>query len=282
MEAAERVLLWAAEHGASCAFVEARLSPTCFGVGLFARARIAAGTTVLVLPRELVVNRAQCYRSLPALKRLSPAEFSFLTLVLVAEILQGKASRFHPYVQSLPARIPNSLSFTPSQMQLLQGIHAPRASEPDPMEPDEEEEDQKQRSFLHQAQLVKRRVAASRAYLLSLSQECKDLELSLTDAAPVDWALATVVDRGFSINGTLMLLPVIDICNHSSSGCKVQFSAEGDAVVRASKTFEIGEEIFVNYGLKNDAQLFASHGFTLVGPPPFNPYEEEDASAKTT
>lgn len=60
----------------------------------------------------------------------------------------------------------------------------------------------------------------------------------------------------------MALQPVADLFNHADEGCAVAFDAESFSI-RANRTYEAGEEVFICYGRHSNDFLLAEYGFVL-------------------
>jgi hypothetical protein len=60
----------------------------------------------------------------------------------------------------------------------------------------------------------------------------------------------------------MALQPVADLFNHADEGCSVAFDAES-FTIKANRTYEAGEEVFICYGRHSNDFLLAEYGFVL-------------------
>lgn len=84
------------------------------------------------------------------------------------------------------------------------------------------------------------------------------------------WAMSIVVSRSVYVDGSLRLIPIVDMANHDDLGVEeVQggtmgpFGTTKGALIRAGSTrsYEKGNEVFVSYGPKSAAEYLLEHGF---------------------
>jgi [ribulose-bisphosphate carboxylase]-lysine N-methyltransferase len=81
------------------------------------------------------------------------------------------------------------------------------------------------------------------------------------------WAMALAQSRSVFVDGSLRLLPIVDMCNHDDEGKEVTGASMGTfgttkgAQLIASKNYASGEEVFCSYGPKSAADYLLEHGF---------------------
>lgn len=84
------------------------------------------------------------------------------------------------------------------------------------------------------------------------------------------WAMSIAVSRSVYVDGSLRLIPIIDMANHDDLGVEeVQggtmgpFGTTKGALIRSGSTrsYEKGKEVFVSYGPKSAAEYLLEHGF---------------------
>jgi [ribulose-bisphosphate carboxylase]/[fructose-bisphosphate aldolase]-lysine N-methyltransferase len=81
------------------------------------------------------------------------------------------------------------------------------------------------------------------------------------------WAMALSRSRTFFLNGALRLIPFLDMCNHGDDGEEIRdgfmgtFGTTKGAVLVASKSYKIGDEVICSYGPKSAADYLLEHGF---------------------
>lgn len=82
--------------------------------------------------------------------------------------------------------------------------------------------------------------------------------------------------RKLSKEDHMVLQPVADLFNHSSTGCAAAFNAEGFTIT-TSVVYKEGEEIFLRYGAHSNDFLLVEYGFTI--PSPENQFDETSLDA---
>jgi [ribulose-bisphosphate carboxylase]/[fructose-bisphosphate aldolase]-lysine N-methyltransferase len=81
------------------------------------------------------------------------------------------------------------------------------------------------------------------------------------------WAMALSRSRTFFLNGALRLIPFLDMCNHGDDGEEIRdgfmgtFGTTKGAVLVASKSYKVGDEVICSYGPKSAADYLLEHGF---------------------
>jgi [ribulose-bisphosphate carboxylase]/[fructose-bisphosphate aldolase]-lysine N-methyltransferase len=81
------------------------------------------------------------------------------------------------------------------------------------------------------------------------------------------WAIALSRSRSFFLDGTLRLIPFLDMCNHSDDGIEVgvgymgTFNTIKGAEIVTSKSCNVGDEVLCSYGPKSAADYLLEYGF---------------------
>lgn len=84
------------------------------------------------------------------------------------------------------------------------------------------------------------------------------------------WAAAIASSRSNFVDGSLRIIPFVDMANHADLGTEEvcggtmgAFGTTKGAEIRtaSTKTYEVGDEVFVNYGPKSAAEYLLEHGF---------------------
>jgi [ribulose-bisphosphate carboxylase]/[fructose-bisphosphate aldolase]-lysine N-methyltransferase len=81
------------------------------------------------------------------------------------------------------------------------------------------------------------------------------------------WAMALSLSRSFFLDGTLRLIPFLDMCNHSDDceeardGNMGTFGTTKGVQLVATKNYKQGDEVFCSYGPKSAADYLLEHGF---------------------
>jgi [ribulose-bisphosphate carboxylase]-lysine N-methyltransferase len=81
------------------------------------------------------------------------------------------------------------------------------------------------------------------------------------------WAMALALSRTSFVDGSLRLIPVMDMCNHADECNEVQvgfmgaFGTTKGVQLLATKPYKAGEQVFCSYGPKSAADYLMEHGF---------------------
>jgi len=82
------------------------------------------------------------------------------------------------------------------------------------------------------------------------------------------WAVAIASSRSNFVDGSLRILPFMDLANHRDLGTEEvaggtmgTFGTTRGAEIRTGQKYAAGEEVFVNYGPKSAAEYLLEHGF---------------------
>lgn len=92
-------------------------------------------------------------------------------------------------------------------------------------------------------------------------------EFPCFNAEGFKWAMALAQSRCVFVDGSLRLIPLMDMCNHNDEGGEVTggtmgtFGTTKGAQLVATKAYAIGEEIICSYGPKSAADYLLENGF---------------------
>ncbi|KAG7370777.1 SET methyltransferase domain containing protein [Nitzschia inconspicua] len=81
------------------------------------------------------------------------------------------------------------------------------------------------------------------------------------------WAMAIVQSRSIFVDGSLRLVPLMDMCNHDDTAKEIQggtmgaFGTTKGCELTATRPYKAGEEVFCSYGPKSAADYLLEHGF---------------------
>ncbi|XP_072164182.1 actin-histidine N-methyltransferase-like [Diadema setosum] len=241
---------WLESNGVSIKCVE--ITRYEEGYGLQATQDIKMDEEVMCIPRKMMLTDQNSEDSLLGelmktdrlLKGMANVR---LAIFLIKEKLKPN-SFFHPYLNILPATYSLPLYFNLAELQMLQG--SPVYSE-----------------TLKQHKSIARQYA----YLYKLFSVPEYSKLHLREAFTYDmyrWAVATVMSRQNQIPSqdgmvpSLALIPLWDMCNHANGEMKTDFDQERDACVNmAMADFKAGEQIYICYGRRSNADLLLYSGF---------------------
>lgn len=178
-----------------------------------------------------------------------------LALRLVYEASLGSSSRFAAYVAALPATFDTPLAWAPGSLAMLAGPSLRRACG------------------------SKRAAARTFCELSRAAFERPKLAAALPDFCDWDdwaWAMGAVITRQNSVpielgetscRTRLGLVPLWDVCNHALDAPSTEFrqadDGEGFIELRANADMQTGDQVFMNYGNRSDADLVLHSGFCL-------------------
>ncbi|KAH7319642.1 hypothetical protein B0I35DRAFT_477973 [Stachybotrys elegans] len=278
MDRIETLVSWAVEHGA-------RLHPAVeiyqdADTGLSFRVKPSASSpigpyeTIVSLPGSLALSYLDAEAALPAallsvgVAALPPHVLG--RLVLVAEFLRGRGSRWWPYIQALPQpsqpsawRLP---PFWPAEdAELLDGTNVEVGLKRIRAEVDAELAEARRLLAQHapDADLARDLSPALYrwAYCIFSSRSFRP-SLVLSEAQ-----LARRLPDGVAPDDFSVLLPLFDVGNHSMATpvrWAVQGDVEGKAVaLQVGREHRPGEQVFNNYSMKSNAELLLGYGFMV-------------------
>lgn len=270
--AVERLLEWAKNQGALLPLLRAQ------GRALLLTAGASAGEALIQLPQRLLLtSRAPCgaVDSLPsaleALHREGATDWTLLVLRLCVERALGAASFWAAYIEALPSAYTDPLWWSDAQLAGLRNL---------PLAP----------AVAAQAEALaelRQRWAPRLLALLSASPSgCGDaVAAALRDegggcGSSLLWARSSVATRAFTLSppgceeghdgaaAVAALLPVADLLDHDAeSGCGWAFPRSGGPgsllAVSSPLPLPAGAEPSMSYGVRSNAQLLLTFGFSL-------------------
>jgi hypothetical protein len=218
------------------------------GRGLQGKRSIPKGTQVLKIPSAVVVTTSKASADLGGAARCEGLnEWSIIATWLAAERLKGDASRYAPYVETLPTKCGSVLEWPPNEVIQLLG-KSPTG-----------------REALGRIQSVQKVTPEliSRFPELNLEKET------------IVWAFSMLFSRLVRLDemgGELALCPWADMLNHQSgSPAHISYDKEADSVViTTEKEYLAGDQVFTSYGERSSSELLLSYGFV---PPAEHPNE---------
>uniref|UniRef100_A0A1B6DPA2 protein-histidine N-methyltransferase n=1 Tax=Clastoptera arizonana TaxID=38151 RepID=A0A1B6DPA2_9HEMI len=253
-ENAERELLaWLESNGVEIDGVEiAQFSG--YGYGLKAKRDLAEGEKIITIPRKVTFCQETFTNSLldklaeiDTMVRLMPNVYISL-LLLIERFRTDKPSFFTPYINMLPNSYTTILYFSPEELQELKGSPT-----------------------LESALKQCRNIARQYAYFYNIFQnKCDPASEILRDVFTYDqyrWAVSTVMTRqnfiptyDCSINNAL--IPMWDLANHSNGKISTNYNLNTDSSeCFAWRDFVAGEQVFIFYGARSNADLLVHNGF---------------------
>ncbi|EPS70598.1 hypothetical protein M569_04159, partial [Genlisea aurea] len=238
------------------------------GLGLVALDDIAKGTELIALPPHIPL-RFECGARdddslLVDLARHIPEELWQMKLGL--KLLQERArtgSFWWPYISNLPETFSVPIFFSGEDIKELQ--YAPLVHQVN-----------KRCRFLHELEKV------IKCKFENVEREAHPFGGQKVDASSLGWAMSAVSSRAFRLHGIKqrngsctnipMLLPLIDMCNHSfTPNAEIVQETEGSMLVKVIAESEIkrGDPLELNYGRLNNDLFLLDYGFIV----PSNPYD---------
>ncbi|XP_002964620.2 histone-lysine N-methyltransferase setd3 [Selaginella moellendorffii] len=247
-------------------------SGSSHGMGLVATQDLPQGSTIITLPRRVPMpmpdpeNAAVLAPSEGVICEIAnrvPEELwaMRLGLKLLYERAQ-KGSYWWPYISMLPHSFTLPIFFSGVDIESID--YAPVTHQV-----------KKRCRFLLQ-------FSAELAKLESLPEEVHPFAGQSVDSGALGWAMAAVSSRAFRIHGvtnklcSAMMLPLIDMCNHSfqpNAHIEEDLSRDAQDVsflkVVTKRNLEKGSAITLNYGPLSNDLLLLDYGFVI----PDNPHD---------
>ncbi|CAN1297193.1 Actin-histidine N-methyltransferase [Linum perenne] len=241
------------------------------GLGLVASQPIAKGSQLIALPDHIPLKDAAgddvAASVLANLARPVPEELWAMKLGLKLLQERAKAGSFWwPYIGNLPEAYTLPIFFPGEDIKNLQ--YAPLLHQVN----------KRCRFLLEFEQLVKRTLETLRPSDHPFSGQS-------IDASSLGWAMSAVSSRAFRLHGEKlpggghevvpMMLPLIDMCNHSfnPNARIVQEQGSGDQsmliTVVADTAIEEDDPLLINYGSLSNDLFLLDYGFVV----PSNPYD---------
>jgi len=93
------------------------------------------------------------------------------------------------------------------------------------------------------------------------------VELPCFNLEGFKWAMALTKSRAFFVDGSLRLLPFMDMCNHDDDARELKggfmgtFGTTKGAEVLASRRYKAGQEVFLSHGPKSTVDYLLENGF---------------------
>nr|CAD7427011.1 unnamed protein product [Timema monikensis] len=226
-----------------------------YDYGLQAEKDFEEGELMIAVPRKLMMSADNAKDSvLGPLMRKDPMLQHMpnvaLSLLLLAEKFNPD-SFWRPYIKVLPTLYTTVLYFTTSELQELKGSPT--------LEP-----------TLKQCRNIARQYAYFSKLFQNTTDPASDLLRDVFTYEQYCWAVSTVMTRqNFvpSADGTGMvhaLIPLWDMCNHTNGQLTTTFSPELDrSECTACRSYSAGDQIFIFYGSRSNADLFVHNGFVF-------------------
>lgn len=240
---------WVNGTGMDTSDIAIEVAPVDLGLGelgLVAKSDLEAGDILAWAPTRLLFTKDKAVALWgPAVEEM-PERLAVLLLLIHERFVHGDSSAWKTYFTALPNFMDDvsgpSFLWTPEEQELLLGSDAYGAS------------------------------IAMRDYILN---EFEEMRSGLFEQRPQDfpaeafsrsnflWAAAVVSSRAYGddVEGSnLALVPLVDFLNHKANTLQLTRFSNG-IVAYAHQKYAAGEQVFVNYGGKNNAQLLSQYGF---------------------
>lgn len=170
-------------------------------------------------------------------------------LLMVHRFVHGETSFFHPYLENLPQQV--VLPFY-HDIELLADLKCSVA--------------------YRQVLDLKRNIEKQYWYLskLFMDMEWSVLSQKHFTFENYQWAMAIVLSRKNTLpDGSMALVPYWDLCNHKFGHMNTEYTSDDELVCRTMERVLPGESVYMDYGPRSNAQLFAYSGFVLD----YNPHD---------
>ncbi|XP_059484830.1 actin-histidine N-methyltransferase [Neocloeon triangulifer] len=224
-----------------------------FELGLKAEKDFEEGDLLMAIPRKIMLTLENARISeLGALLCKDPMLQHMpnvaLSLLLLLEKFKPD-SHWAPYIDLLPSEYTTVLYFSPSELADLKGSPAQEAA-------------------LKQCRNIARQYAYFSKLFQTVSGPACDLLREVFTYEQYRWAVSTVMTRqnfvvssdGKSIVNAL--IPLWDLCNHEQGRLSTDFVPEKDrSECLAWRSFPKGEQIFIFYGARPNAEFLVHNGF---------------------
>eukprot|EP00438_Fugacium_kawagutii_P017189 Skav232721 [mRNA] locus=scaffold4985:73927:75258:+ [translate_table: standard] len=215
-------------------------------LGLVTNAPLLAGDILAWAPTSLLLNKGKAVDLWGSLVEDLSDRLALILLLVRERFLQGDASKWHVYMQRLPEFDGDvsgpSFLWSEEEISLLQGSDG------------------------HGAALAMYNTIVDEYEWLAanLFEKHPDVFPSETfDFKNYLWGAANVASRAYGDDpsGTnLCIAPLVDFLNHKAGA--LQLTRFGNGIVAyAHKNYDAGEQVWVSYGGKSNAELLSQYGF---------------------
>jgi len=260
------------------------------GRGLVASQLILEDTDVLTLPVDLVVSSQLALQTplgkslMEYAKKMKLVHIDLDGLLLTSWLLHETArenSTWSTYIESLPQEYPGSALFFSEEQ-----CSAHSCSQGLPLESyliaareslGREFDIFRQLSPAESARITwdryiwARMVSFSRTFGVPRSRLLVDLIMSKgiesSDLAPKRLVASESGTQAQNSDDASIFAPLADMINHGHGkalNCKWEYTSKG-LVIRATKPIKVGEQLFIDYGDKDNGIFLAHYGFVLAG-----------------
>ncbi|BFZ57964.1 hypothetical protein PYCC9005_005021 [Savitreella phatthalungensis] len=239
-------------------------TPTAIDAGnaLFANATFDVGDSMASFPPDAYFSAHSLVKTYPPLRRLLSSQLDnpnarwekwILSLALVLAISSSHNDSSHPwevYARSLPGPHPQSGVWDHDHLaqRSLQATSIGAAIEA------------KQRVVGSvEVWAWAESIVSSRSIGVG---DAREADVSLTEA---DEVVGGLIERGLPEVCDLLLVPLLDMCNHADDHTVVwDIDSHDNVILHAKRPLEEGDELTLSYGNdKTNAELFFNYGFVL-------------------
>ncbi|OIW31045.1 SET domain-containing protein [Coniochaeta ligniaria NRRL 30616] len=240
MDSYDELLRWATEKGVELYGVEPRKIPGR-GVGMIATERLEVDKLLLEVPTSLL----RTVDTIPkAVRKKLPSDMSVHGL-LAADLALDKSPTYKLWNAVVPSRSELEESCPMAWVPELQAYLPSPAAE---------------RLRKMQSKFARDWEEARLAFP-ALTEEHYRYAWMLVNTRTFYYSTPKT-EKLFHRDDRMALQPVADLFNHADEGCAVAFDQES-FTIRANRTYEAGEEIFICYGRHGNDFLLAEYGFVL-------------------
>jgi len=240
---------WVNSTGMDTSDIAVEVTPVTLGpgeLGVVAKTRLEPGDILAWAPKSVLLTKDKAVALWGDDVAELPDRVAIATLLIHERLVRGSQSEWSTYWKTLPAFngdcVGPSFLWTTEELEWLDGSDGYTAS-----------------VQMHD----------------TLLDEFESLQSSLFNQRPDDfpssaftvenylWAAAVVASRAYGddSDGTnLAIAPLVDFLNHKAGALQLTRFSNG-IVAYAHKHYEAGEQVWVNYGVKSNAELVSQYGF---------------------
>lgn len=245
---AEVVQAWA-EKNADLVNVEVIES---FGLGLAAKSDAEEGDLLCQVPKQLVISEqlssslsdkdSRYHKWLNGSLMGSSGPHLLQRLVLYLALSQDQYPLWRPYFRTLPNAIELSLPFSWSLDRV----------------------DELEFLSIHEATVFKRKFvdAVYKAASEAVAETFKEVSLH-TWILTFEWIASRCLSTPA---GEAILVPVIDLVNHSEHANARYDFVDGDVILVATRPIKSGEQVYIDYGPRSSGEFLFKYGFVPSEP----------------
>eukprot|EP00164_Ancoracysta_twista_P013815 GFYU01022217.1.p1 GENE.GFYU01022217.1~~GFYU01022217.1.p1 ORF type:complete len:575 (-),score=62.68 GFYU01022217.1:38-1762(-) len=178
--------------------------------------------------------------------RHNEANDMITAMYLALEKIKGERSSFAPYINSLPAFVPNLQALNTTDFQWIRDALPATAKEMWVVE---------RKNHLRRLRYVDEKLFKAHPNLFP--RKLRSVFL---------WCLTMVHTRGLRGEDTNNLIPFLDVANHDFNGSVYGLNPNGPGqyvMVTVSRAFRAGEEVTFNYGPHNSMEFLSNSAMSL-------------------